>query len=633
MWTHRTGLVLALFAACSSVRHAKARTPGRNRLRNDERRGRSSSLPRRKLEDVDVGPGNIAEMERLLLPLYERVFAEYRPDPGTPQYDALNFVIYNTFGQLSTLRRVQQYALAVFYYSTFAVSNTFVTEPAGWSTAENWLSFYECQWEGIECEPSGNIVGIFLPDHNVAGSLPIELAFLSSLEVMDLSSNQLHIPPNSVVLGYMTNLRTLLLNDNFFVTDAGLPSSFVFLSNLQEVDLSRNLLQGRLDDSLFGSLTSLRRLVLEANYLSGPLPSEQLGQLSSLEYLYLRKNLLDIDLNTIFQPSRFPSLFSFWIDDNQVGSTIPTMIGQFTTLASLSMANVGLEGSIPIEFAQLMGLRRVWLFKNNLAGSIPPEIAAPLLQVFEVHGNPLLSGTMPESICGAVAASDYESRSLTVDCDVVLCEDCCTTCYSSTSNITFNSSTSTPATEKDPTLVPTAAGSADPTTMSPSSSTLTTIVSSLEPSIGPDEEPTLSRPSSFGPATANYTMAPSSSISPTPRGSSSPSVPWWSNIVSSLEPSTGPSAEPTAVPPSSFGPAASNSTTTPSGDVSSSVPLSSSIPSQSASPTDQPRQSFNVATAGAPSAATGSYGTINWSSLFLHFLSVLATIDAAYGGF
>jgi len=548
----------------------------------------ASASPRRKLEDVDVGPGNMAEMERLLLPLYERIFAEYRPDePGTPQHDALNFVIYNTFGQLSELQRVQQYALAVFYYSTFAVPNDFVAEPGEWSSAEDWFSFYECQWEGIECEPGGNVVGIFLPNHNVTGSLPIELAFLSSLEVLDLSTNQIYIPPTSVVLGYLTTLRTLLLGDNFFVTDAGLPSSFVFLSSLEKLDLSNNLLQGRLDGSLFGSLTSLTHLQLETNYLSGPLPSEQLGRLSSLYYLYLRNNLLDIDLEAVFQPGRFPEIFSFWIDDNRVGSAMPSTIGQFTTLASLSMANVGLEGSIPIEFAQLSTLRRVWLFQNNLAGSIPSEISAPLLQVFEVHGNPLLSGTMPESICAAMAASDYKSRSVTADCDVVLCSDCCTVCYSSTSNATSKPSTIVPTTESYPTLAPVGGGgeggTAGPTAPSPTASpTLTDIASSLEPSTGPSEEPPATTPSSFGPATSNSTMVPSL-ISPTPVG-----------------------------------------------DAPSLLPSFSSAPSQSASPTTQPLRSFNETATGATSSAS-TYGTLlNLGPLYLHCLSALAWMGAIW---
>ena len=120
-----------------------------------------------------------------------------------------------------------------------------------------------------------------------------------------------------------------------------------------------------------------------------------------------------------------------WLDDNEVGGTIPYQIGQYSSLASLSISKANLKGAIPTQIGNLQELRRLWLFDNKLTGTIPDELNnLNLLEVVELHGNKL-NGDMPEGVCAAVKSADYDYKSLTSDCkSAVTCKkNCCTQCY------------------------------------------------------------------------------------------------------------------------------------------------------------------------------------------------------------
>ena len=101
-------------------------------------------------------------------------------------------------------------------------------------------------------------------------------------------------------------------------------------------------------------------------------------------------------------------------------------------LASLSITNATLTGTIPSEIGRITGLRRLWLYSNELTGTIPEAIGnLNQLEVFEVHHNNL-GGSMPNGVCASVAGSTYAYKSLTSDCkSQVQCteKECCTECF------------------------------------------------------------------------------------------------------------------------------------------------------------------------------------------------------------
>ena len=119
-----------------------------------------------------------------------------------------------------------------------------------------------------------------------------------------------------------------------------------------------------------------------------------------------------------------------WLDNNQITGTIPTEIALLTDLASLSMAEMDLVGTIPREVGNsLSRLRRAWLYNNKLVGTIPMNFnQLSFLEVFEIHGNEI-TGYMPQDVCTFISSSLYEFKSLTSDCVSEIVCDCCTVCY------------------------------------------------------------------------------------------------------------------------------------------------------------------------------------------------------------
>jgi Leucine rich repeat len=339
------------------------------------------------------------------------------------------------YSTLDRSRNVQRYVLAVLYYSTYNVENPYWNEAkghtrTGWTSSLNWMSSEnECDWEGVTCEGEA-VVGILLREHKMSGTLPLELAFVStSLKTIDLTTNYIYVNGDDATtpLTRLANVDTLLLEDNYVLATKGLPNGMSAMSSLAKVSLSFNLLQGQLDGSAFTHLTKLTHLEVESNYLRGGLPHELL-HLPDLVYVYIRSNYLDLHLPTVLGNATLPSLFAIWMDANNVTGTIPATISDKTSLASFSITNTSLRSTIPTEMGNLTGMRRLWLYDNDLSGEIPSELGnLELLEVFEVHGNDRLKGAMPQEVCDTIEQAKYEFKSLTATCKTVDCE-CCTDC-------------------------------------------------------------------------------------------------------------------------------------------------------------------------------------------------------------
>jgi hypothetical protein len=358
---------------------------------------------------------------------------------GSPQQLALEFVSGSrNYALLDSAQKVQRYALAVFYYSTFSKPNSQYTKNTGqatapgWTSAINWItSITECDWEGVLCSADGtSVVGLALREHSLSGVLPLELAFLQSLTTIDLTTNFIYVDGDAGVTPFthLGNMNTLLIEDNFVVCTSGIPPSIAAMTNLQKLTMSYNILAGPIDGSIFSNLSKLTYLEIESNYLSGDIPSSIL-QLPYLNSLYMRRNLLTINLPTLLASGNLPAIFALWLDSNTVQGSIPSSIGTSQpNLASLSITNATVSGPIPTEIGLLSGLQRVWLYSNAMTGVIPSEIGnLPKLEVLELYANSL-SGSMPTQVCSRIDSATYEFKALTVDCQEVPCT-CCTQCY------------------------------------------------------------------------------------------------------------------------------------------------------------------------------------------------------------
>mmetsp|Transcript_7277 Transcript_7277/g.11499 ORF Transcript_7277/g.11499 Transcript_7277/m.11499 type:complete len:513 (-) Transcript_7277:804-2342(-) len=363
-------------------------------------------------------------------------------DPNSYQYRARQWVLTQDFpvpdgSSLSTEQQaIQLYALACIYYSTYAVRSAWtdfqygkdVAIP-GWFSSRGWLgsAVDVCNWYGLTCNEEGRIQKIELDTNGLTGFLPPETAYLhESLNTIDLYNNLLHNKGDegNSFLGELTNLEYLFIGSTSFEYD-GVPTVLGRLTKLQELDFSYTLYFGALNGDTFASLSNLKYLVMDGNAYNSSLP-EQLIQLPELEYLYSGFSFLEGDLEFI---PRMPKIFELWIDDNPgIAGTLPTTIGQSSTLVSLSVTNCNLSGPIPSELGQLTDMVQMWLYDNSLTGTIPSELGHLIkMKTLNLQMNQLV-GEMPANICGRRRPFG-RLEELEADCDgEIICDETCCTC-------------------------------------------------------------------------------------------------------------------------------------------------------------------------------------------------------------
>lgn len=355
----------------------------------------------------------------------------------TPQRRALSWLSHDYEEEMDHSTRMARYALAVFYYSTNDVPTDETPEPKTWFEADAWLTKENaCEWQGIECNEHLHIVEIDLSRNNLSGKIPKELTVLDEhLTTLILSENFILMYEKDYdALMSLTNLETLLMDDNFLHGSNGLPTQFGSLVSMKKLKLSYNLFKGNMDsaksNAVLANLNQLTHLEMEACYLTGSMP-HHIGRMSNLVYLYMRRNAMKFDLEFL-KTGEMTDLFALWIDANEITGTIPTEIGLLESMASLSMTNSTLTGTIPTEMGNISTLRRLWLFNNELTGNVPVELKKLSdLEVLQVHHNKL-KGEMPDGVCKNIHNSGSDVKSLTSDCGTnkISCsDDCCTRCF------------------------------------------------------------------------------------------------------------------------------------------------------------------------------------------------------------
>ncbi|OVA14371.1 Protein kinase domain [Macleaya cordata] len=171
-----------------------------------------------------------------------------------------------------------------------------------------------------------------------------------------------------------------------------LPPELVKLPYLQEIDLTRNYLNGtipkewssmqlvnislvgnRLSGPIpkeIGHITTLRNLTLEYNQLSGVLPPE-LGDIVGIERILISSNNFTGELPK--ELSKLINLKDFRISDNQFTGKIPNFIQNWTMVQKLAIQASGLEGPIPSGISLLQDLSDLRISDVNGTGaSFPP---------------------------------------------------------------------------------------------------------------------------------------------------------------------------------------------------------------------------------------------------------------------
>ncbi|KAJ0733568.1 putative protein kinase RLK-Pelle-DLSV family [Helianthus annuus] len=201
---------------------------------------------------------------------------------------------------------------------------------------------------------------------NLAGVLPEEFANLTNLTEIDLSRNYI----NGTIPTRFSQLRVSILNLIGNRISGSIPEEIGDISTLEELVLENNLLEGPLPQSL-GRLPRLRRFLASANNFTGTIP-ESYGNLTNLE--------------------------DFRIDGSSLSGRIPDFIRNWTNLMRLDLQGTSMEGPIPSSISLLTKLKELRI--TDLAGtsssSFPNLQAMTQMTRLDLSFNNL-SGPIPKS--------------------------------------------------------------------------------------------------------------------------------------------------------------------------------------------------------------------------------------------
>lgn len=206
------------------------------------------------------------------------------------QHNAMCWMIFDDARKMDPRRGrgafLDRYALATLFYNTQGINT--------WDRRDDWLTGKDvCEWYGVTCARphklsplTKRVTCLDLGFNKVTGLIPRELAFLTELTELDLNGNSLQGVLPYLMLDSLKKLEKMYLhmNDLFGM----IPTEMGKLKNLKELTLFGNFFFGKVPTQL-GNLKNLETLDLYANNLTGSIPAE-IGGLKKLREFYINDN-------------------------------------------------------------------------------------------------------------------------------------------------------------------------------------------------------------------------------------------------------------------------------------------------------------------------------------------------------
>nr|XP_034906248.1 receptor-like protein 13 [Populus alba] len=257
----------------------------------------------------------------------------------------------------------QSGAFPKFLYHQFSLQSLYLTNIQIKGEFPNWL-----------IENNTYLHTLYLENCSLSGPFLLPKNSHVNLSFLSISMNHFQGQIPSGIGDRLPGLKVLEMSDNGF--NGSIPSSLGNMSSLQGLDLSHNVLTGRIlsNNSLQGqipgwiwNMSSLEFLDLSGNNFSGRLPP-RFNTSSNLRYVYLSRNKLQGPITMIFYDSS--KILALDLSHNNLIGTIPEWIDRLSNLRFLLLSYNNLEGEIPIQLSRLDQLTLIDLSHNYLSGSI-----------------------------------------------------------------------------------------------------------------------------------------------------------------------------------------------------------------------------------------------------------------------
>ncbi|MBA0748365.1 hypothetical protein Gogos_005202 [Gossypium gossypioides] len=268
-------------------------------------------------------------------------------------------------------------------------------------------------WVGIECTGS-RVTSITLPNMNLVGELSGDIAMLSELQQLDLSFNRELTGPLPGSIGNLKKLKNLILVGCGFIGQ--IPYTIGSLPQLRFLSLNTNGFTGHIPPTI-GNLSNLYWLDMADNQLEGPIPVSNgstpgLDLLIHTKHFHFGKNKLS---GTI--PSKLFSsdmeLIHVLFESNKLSGPLPSTLGLVQTLEVVRFDNNSLSGSLPLNLNNLTNVHELFLSNNKLSGPLPNLTGMTSLSTL-MMGSIKLQGQVPTTFFGLphLQAVELESNQL-----------------------------------------------------------------------------------------------------------------------------------------------------------------------------------------------------------------------------
>ncbi|RAL45975.1 hypothetical protein DM860_006129 [Cuscuta australis] len=243
-------------------------------------------------------------------------------------------------------------------------------------------------WPYVFCS-GGRVTQIQAKGLGLKGTLPQDFNQLSELQNLGLQKNRLNgrLPSFSG----LSNLKFAYLDENEF--DAIPVDFFHGLTNVRVLALDDNPLNKTAGWSIPIELqesTQLSNFSCSSCNIVGPLP-DFFGKMTSLSALKLSYNKLEGEIPESFRDSHLQVLWLNNQDGVQMSGGIE-VIGSMVGLTSLWLHGNRFSGPIPDTIGDLTSLKDLNLNGNNLVGLVPQDLADLSLQSLDLNNNMLMGG-------------------------------------------------------------------------------------------------------------------------------------------------------------------------------------------------------------------------------------------------